>query len=337
VNDIVSAEVNEDVSETIRFSDDKASSQISFQLAQDFYNEITGKSERLTDYSRDSFILRLDHIEQLHYLLEQSTEQYNIQAFNESYSVNYVDDCSERFSSLAKLKLQVSSRGSAIEDISIQYNMLIVLPKTKRAQEYKLNIRLISRVAKMEQMREQVRSMPIEIPLFQFENFKIATFSIDYIDISVANALMSVVKRWFSGIEKNQMNGYVKKARGYSHFLPRIFKYGLLGLCSYYLFISTDIYVSTGSQLNSAVTFLLISALSMLAAYRVGKYLGQKAESNLDSIYEQSYISFSGADENFVSASTLKIKNSRNKVVFAIIGTLIIGVFGSLIANQLIS
>ena len=115
--------------------DEKASNKISYQLAQDFYNEITGKSERIKEYSSDPFILKLHHVEQLHQRLFQSTEQYNICSFNENYSVVYVDDYSERFSSLSRLKLHVGARGSAIEEINIDYNILIILPKTKRPQE----------------------------------------------------------------------------------------------------------------------------------------------------------------------------------------------------------
>lgn len=337
MNDIVCSDIEDDLTEVINLGDEKASNQISYQLAQDFYNEMTGKSENIKDYSRDSFILKLHHIEQLHHLLEQSLEQYNIRAFNETYSVNYVDDCSERFSSLPKLKLQLSSRGAAVEDISIQYSILIVLPKTKRAQEYKINIRLLSRVAKLERMRDDINAMPIDIPLFQFEKHKVAVFSIDYIDISVANALMSVIKGWFNNIEKKELNSTIKKARKFSHFLPRLFKYGLLSLTSYFIFLASKTYVSSNSDLNSVVTFLLSASLSMFVSYRIGKYLGRKAEINLDNIYEQSYISFSGADENFVSKSATKIQSSRNKFIASVICTLIIGVCGSLIASGIIS
>lgn len=337
MSDLVNPDVECDVVDKIKLGDDKASSQISFQLAQDFYNEITGKAENIKDYSRESFILKLHHIEQLHHLLEQSLEQYNIQSFNENYSVNYVDDCSERFSSLAKLKLQVTSRGAAIEDINIQYNIFIVLPKTHRAQEYKINVFLVSRVAKMERAREEISGMPFEIPLFQFEKNKIAVFSIDYIDISVANALMSVIKNWFNNIEKHQLSPTIKKARKFSQFLPRLFKYGFLALSSYFIFLAAETYVTSESNLHTAVVFLLCASLTMFSSYRIGKYFGRKAEINLDSIYEQSYISFSGSDENYVAKSTTKIASSRNKVIKSIIVTLILGVCGSLVASGIIS
>ncbi|MDO6508715.1 hypothetical protein Q4506_17075 [Colwellia sp. 4_MG-2023] len=331
MNDIVTIN-NNDQEEVVNLGGDNASSQISFQLAQDFYNEITGKSENLKEFSRDSFILKLHHIEQLHHLLEQSTEQYNVVSFIETYSVNYVNDCSERFSSLAKLKLQVGARGAAIEDISVQYKLLIVLPKTQRPQEYKIHINLISRVAKMENMRSELNGMPFAVPLFQFETRKVAVFSIDYVDISVANALMSVIKGWFNSVEKNEISKVTKLIRSYSHFLPRLFKYGLLGLANYYVYKASQVFVPATADINAAVVFILMSLLTLFVTFQLGSYLGKKAERNLDSIYEQSYINFSGADENFVNISTTKIKNSRNRVLASLIGTLILGAGGSLLA-----
>jgi len=331
MNDIVAIDKNES-EEVVNLGSDNASSQISFQLAQDFYNEITGKSENIKEFSRDSFILKLHHIEQLHHLLEQSTEQYNVVSFIETYSVNYVNDCSERFSSLAKLKLQVGARGAAIEDISVQYKLLIVLPKTQRPQEYKIHVKLISRVAKMEHMRSEIQGMPFAVPLFQFETRKVAVFSIDYVDISVANALMSVIKGWFNSVEKNQIGKTTKLLRSYSHFLPRVFKYGLLGLANYYVYKASKVFVPEASDINSAVVFIFLSLFSLFITFQLGSYLGKKAERNLDSIYEQSYISFSGADETFVKNSATKIKNSRSRVFLSLIGTLVLGAGGSLLA-----
>ncbi|MCG9713442.1 hypothetical protein L1D29_11525, partial [Shewanella insulae] len=132
-------------------------------------------------------------------------------------------------------------------------------------------------------------------------------------------------------------NSTIKKARKFSHLLPRVFKYGLLSLTSYFIFLASKTYVSSNNDLNAVVVFLLCASLSMFVSYRLGKYLGRKAEINLDSIYEQSYISFSGADENFVSKSAVKIKNSRNKFIFSVVGALVIGVCGSLIASGIIS
>lgn len=337
MNDIVNVIDEEALSQSINLGEGRASSTISYQLAQDFYNEITGKSESLEEYSRESFVLKLHHIEQLHHIIEQSTEQYNIKSFNENYSVKYVDDCSERFSSLERFKLQVSSRGAAVEAINIQYNLLIVLPKTHRVQEYKIHIKLVSRVVKMEKMREELTQMPIDMPLFPFENLRLANFAIDYIDVSVANSLMSVIKSWFNNIEKSGMHPLLKESRKFSFLLPRIFKYGLLGLSTYNLYLASLTFVSTTASLHSTVIFLLFSSLIMFISYKTGIYLGRKAEFNLDSIYVPSYISFSGADENFVAKSEVKIKSSRNKVILAIASTILLGSISSILVNYIIN
>lgn len=321
-------------SAVVVLGDDKASQKISFQLAQDFYNEITGKSERLKELSNDSFILKLHDIEQLHYRLEQSTEQYNICSFNESYSVSYVDDSSERFSSIERLKLHVGTRGSAIEEIVVQYKMLIVLPKTNRPQEYKITVKMASRVARIESMRKEFGTMPFEIPLFHFENAKTASFEIEYIDSTVAHAFMSVLKKWFNSLEKNSTTTTIKTIRKLSQFIPKLTKYSLLTIACLYIYNSSSMYLlSLDVNARSITLFTLSSILVSYLSLRIGMAIGKIIESNLDSIYEQSYINFSSADDNFVKQSSINIRKSKINALSGLIITFLVGISCSLIAN----
>ncbi|WP_448249091.1 hypothetical protein [Thalassotalea agariperforans] len=317
----------------VALGDEKASTKISFQLAQDFYNEITGKSERLRELYSDPFVLKLAHVEQLHHRLEQSTEQYNVCSFHETYSVNYIDDSSERFSSLERLKLHVGSRGTAVEEVIIKYNILIILPKTSRPQEYIISIRMASRVAKIETMRKQLDSVPFNIPLYQMETAKAASFAIEYVDSTVANALMSVIKSWFNTVDRNAIPSAVKIARKFSHFAPRLTKYSLLSLICYYVYVFSDKILIENINTKIAVIFSLASVLLAYLSIRIGSFFGNRIEYNLDSIYEQSYINFSGADENYVLESATKIKNSKLKAAAHFVTTIIIGIGCSLIAN----
>lgn len=313
--------------------DEKATNQISFQLAQAFYNEITGKSERLRELYSDPFILKLNDVEQLYHRLVQSTEQYNISAFHESYTVNYVDDSSERFSSLQRLKLHNGAKGVAVEEIIISYCILIVLPKSNRPQEYKITVKLASRVAKIEEMRKQVSSMPFEIPLYQLENANAASFSIDYVDSTVANALMSVIKSWFNTVEKNSISSMVKIARSLSHFVPRITKYGLLSMVCFSVWQLSNTFLVQDVHIKTATLFTLLSVLAAFLSVRLGMFTGKRAEIALDSIYEQSYINFSGADENFVKMSSDRIRKSKIKALFNLVCTITIGIGCSLLAD----
>ncbi|MBL0674843.1 hypothetical protein [Aeromonas dhakensis] len=334
VNEIVNYEENPD--SIVVLGDGKASQKISFQLAQDFYNEITGKSEKLRESSSEPFVLRITHIEQLYHRLVQSTEQYNICSFNENYSINYVDDSSERFSSLNRLKLHVGARGTAIEEVIISYKFLIILPKTSRPQEYTITIKMASRVAKIEGMRKEFGSMPFGIPLFQFESAKVAVFSIDYVDSTVANALMSVIKGWFGSIEKNYVPKYIKFLRRFSHIIPKVTKYFFLFLVSYYVYdLSYKLLPNEGVGIRDAVQFLLVSFLVTYISVSFGMFIGKRIENNLDNIYEQSYVSFTGADENFVKHSSVNIKRSKVRALINLVLTIIIGVGCSVVANNL--
>jgi hypothetical protein len=336
MNDIVDFGVEDETNEAVVLGSEQASSKISFQLAQDFYSEITGKSENLKERENDSFILTLSNIEQLDYRINQLTEQYNICSSSEIYSIKYVDDSSERFSSLERLKLHAGSKGSAVEEINIQYNLLIILPKTQRPQEYKVKATLVSRVSKIEKMKDELGPIAIGIPLYQFERMKTAIFSIDYIDASVANALMSSLKSWFNGLEKSSTSKPLKFGRSVSHYFPALFKYSLLALSCYYSYTVSEQFVAEKStNLHSTSLYILSVLLTVFLSYKAGDFLGRKAEISLDKIYEPSYIKLSEADETFVrNAST---ENTKNLYIFfgSTLFTTLLGVFSSIIASKL--
>lgn len=325
----------DDRENVVILGDERAANQISFQLAQDFYNEITGKSERLRELNSEPFILRLNDVEQLHRRLKQSTEQYNIVSFHETYVVNYVDDSSERYSSLERFKLHNGAKGAAVEEIIVSFKMLIVLPQTKRPQEYKITVKLASRVAKIEGMRSQIGSLPFDISLCHLEGLNAASFSIEYVDSTVATALMSVLKCWFNTVEKNSISSSIKIIRKYSYFAPRLTKYGLLFTSCYLGWGLSSVFLVENVNTRVAVLFVLGSILCAYISINLGRFLGKKTEMSLDSIYEQSYINFSGADDNFINNSSSKIRASKFKAAINLVITIVIGVGCSLVASWL--
>ncbi|EKF9881373.1 hypothetical protein FXE82_16745 [Vibrio cholerae] len=336
MSEIISFEPIDNGNDVVVIGDEKASQQISFQLAQDFYNEITGKSETQSDKYSDSFIYNLSDIEQLHYRINQSTEQYNICSANVIYSVKYTDDSSERFSSLERLKLHAPAKGQAVEELSIVYNILIVLPKVNRPQEYKIKITLVSRVAKIEKMRAELSSFPFQVPLHQFEKATTLRYSIDFVDISVANALASCIKSWSDSLTKTEPNTILQWFRDKSDFLPIISKYSLLSVSSYYIWCLSSKYVPVEDYvLRTIVLFVLASILFSFVSYKLGSYLGSIAGSNIDNTYEKSYICISNSDTNLVTKATKNISKSLRKSVISIVVTVVLGVASSLIANSI--
>ncbi|MGZ8892964.1 MAG: hypothetical protein ACXW1R_08580 [Halobacteriota archaeon] len=336
MNDIVSIAKEDDENEPIRIGDDSAHKSISFQLAQDFYNEITGKSERLTEKIQSSFVLTLSDIEQLNHRLVQSTEQYNVASENVAFSVKYVGDSGERFSSLERLKLHAGHKGRAIEEIDLVYNLLLVLPKTRRPQEYKISISLISRVAKIEGMRDEFDAFPFPVPLFQFERLKTGEATIDFVDITVANAIMSTIKSWADGLPTSQTSNILKVLRSKSRYAPVILKYGFLAVVTFYISKYSKELLTAEVGLRETAEFILYSILTSFVFYRIGLFIGEIAEKNLGQVYEISYINFTPADERLVEKSREKVVRSMFYSGASLFMAFAISISSSIVATYLL-
>ncbi|WP_447955984.1 hypothetical protein [Vreelandella sp. EE7] len=329
--------VNEDKNKKQVILGDEGSQQaMSFKLAQAFYNEITGRSERLKEDFNSSFILTMDNIQQLHHRILQSTSQYNVATANASFSIEYLNESSERFSSIERFVAHAGSKGIAIEEVNISYNILVILPQTEKPQEYRINISLISRCAKLEKMKKDIENLPVSIPMWQFESKVTCRASIDFVDISVANAFMSVIKSWNDCLEVTEMNYALKKIRPFSNFLPAICKYGLLVVGAYYTYNALNDFFQAPSS-ESTAKFVLLAILLNYVLLRLGNFIGQKSEKHLDKIYQLSYIKLSGADVKLAKDSSSSFRSSVTISLGYLALTFLIGVASSVFSNVVLS
>ena len=78
---------------------------------------------------------------------------------------------------------------------------------------------------------------------------------------------------------------------------------------------------------------IIFETISFLS-YRLGMFIGEFIEKNLDQIYELSYINFSPADVRFVDKSRAKINRSLVYSGFSMVGALILGITCSWVAGK---
>ncbi|WP_128816145.1 hypothetical protein [Aeromonas veronii] len=323
-------------SNDVILGDDSSQQAISFKLAQAFYNEITGKSEKLTEEFNPSFILTQSDVNQLHHRIIQSTAQYNVQSANASFSVGYVNDSSERFSSIERFMAHAGTKGQPVEEIAINYNILVILPKTNKPQEYKINVLLISRTAKVEGMKEHINDYPFSIPLWQFESKFTCRVSVDFVDITVANSFVSVIKSWIDCLEVTSMSPVLKKARPLSKFLPVLGKYGLLFVGVFYTQKQLPIYFEN-MEPSTTASFILIAILFNFLLIKIGHFIGYKSERHLDAIYQLSYVNFSGADLRLARDSEGSVRSNLKKSLCYILTTIVLSVLSNGISNYIYS
>jgi hypothetical protein len=329
LNDIVA-------SDDVVFGPGNESKAISYQVAQDFYNEITGKAESTTEYIKKPFILRMGNLELLHSRITQSAEQYNVQSLNSYFSVKYVDDSSERFSGIDRFRLHAGNKGLAIQEVDLVFNMLVVLPKTKRPQEYKLSISLVSRVARLESLQDDFEEANFDLPFFHLLGMRTGEIKISYVDITVANAFMSIVKSWVETLEECNSSALSRFARKHCGKLPVVMKYIFLSLASFVSY-KISFQVLSGLTLTAQTTalFILFSLLFGFLAFRLGAFVGYYSSRGISRTYELSYIRLSTADEALVSKSSATMRSRIVKSSWALGSSFVIAVASTLAVGYL--
>ncbi|WP_019602888.1 hypothetical protein [Teredinibacter turnerae] len=336
MNEVISAHNDKD-GNSIIVGGDSAGSKISFQLAQDFYNEITGKSEKIGEKHDLPVIINKNDIEQLNFRVLQTLEQYNVISLNYAVSVKYINDSSERFSSIERFSLHAENKGKAVENVSLEYRVLLVLPKLGRPQEYKITVELRSRECAIESMKDDFGQLKFGFPIFLFERSITAEFEIEFVDISVARSLMTTLNDWYETLEKTSVNALIKYVRSKSSTFPSIGSWLVLLSSLYFTFKYSTVYFDQSAQndFQHLGLFVLSFGTFISAMHRIGNWLGKISERSIDSIYESSYINLSKSDLNLVSSSAMSRKKSLYKVIASVLITLTYGVSASLVANAI--
>ena len=174
---------------------------VSMQMVQDVYNEITGKTENISKSYRLHHKTSLVDLEQLNIKIHQLYEQYNIIEDNCNVTLYHVDDCKEVFSSFERFKLGDKSSLSSVGNIRLQYNFLILLPKTNRPQPYKIEVDIHSRAA-IKQKASKEHGMARRI--MHIVASRTAILEIEYIDYTVARNFRTAIDSWFNGLEQSK-------------------------------------------------------------------------------------------------------------------------------------
>lgn len=307
---------------------------VSMQLVQSIYNELTGKSEKISHGYAKPYQIMIEDLEQLNTKIIQLQEQYQISSHNCSVTIYYYKDTRETYSSFERFKLVDKSRLSPINSIVLKYNFLIKLPKTNRLQNYNLSIRLSSRITAVKELKEDLPE-EFELPMFLLD--RNAQVTIEYVDYLVARNFQDAIKGWVDGLTENQFPKIVQHIRQKAHYIPRITKYGmgLLVLCL--ILDLVNIFLPKGSvELNVLTKFLLIAMSVQFLTFNIADWLGGLSGKGLRSMHEISYIKINKGDEREIEKALRENKYAMIKIILGILGTIILGVITEVIAGYLV-
>lgn len=286
--------------------------EVSIQVLQGIYHELTGKSEDVSKTYDDAFKVVIGDIEQLHHRMNQTCEQYHIKGSNCSVKLFYLDDTQETFSSFERFRAFNSGSTSAVESVLLTYNLMIVPPKTGQVQSYTISIRLASKVAIERKMRQ---GMPMSMPkIFRvMTSSRTAVVSVKYVDYAIARTLLNCVDEWFKTLPKSSANGVVLFLQDYSSYIRLLTRYLALGCVFVVLFLNLSSFVGPDADGFTIVRFLLCASVGMFAAYRLADHLGSAAEDSLDAWSAVSYVQLTTGDKAAIEEAAT---SNRASLVF---------------------
>lgn len=306
------------------------------QVYQAIYNDITGKTENITDEYSKNFRVSIEDLIQLKHKVSQFCEQYNVEGQNHNITIYHIKATKERFSSFERFSAYNSSNTSPIERIVIELNILIVLPKVRKPQPYKVRIALTSGLAMLAKHEKDFpKNVPVNmiIKAIQAES---AEVEIEYIDYIVARSISDLIREWIESLPQTESSQKILKLQNNSHYV-RSFIYVSFTLITILFSLKFANIVLSSTSLSEVrlSSFLILSMSFVFFAYRLGIFLGHRVERAIDSIKgnEFSVININNGDKTLIEKQRNKIKKSKVKVLKESLIAVVLGFLGSVLAN----
>ncbi len=281
------------------------------QVLQEVYNEITGKTEKLSRNFRANHNVTIGDLIQLNTKIEQLYEQYNIVNNNCSVKVFHIDDCNDQFSSFERFKLYDSSKMSPIENVRLEYNFLIILPKIGRPQPYKLEIDINSRVATKLRAETEVGMPRRMIGIF---GRRTAHVELEYIDYTVARNFMVAIDQWFSALPNNPSSKIMEILQDKSEHLSFIFRISTAVFILWYLLSNKVELLGKTPTLNQLFSASVIGFGAVYILSSIAAKLGSICEQEIDTFQPISYLQINRGDSEAIHKFK---KNNRNSLLKA--------------------
>ncbi|WP_421783516.1 hypothetical protein [Kiloniella litopenaei] len=307
---------------------------VSMQIVQDIYNQITDKNEEISKGIDSPYQVNIEDLKQLNQKVIQMLEQYHVKACNCSVTVYHEKSQKQLYSSFDRFELYDKSITTATESVLVTYHVLIVPPISKRVQSYTLSIRIGSKITILKEVSNNGTLPPA---ILKFISGNHAKITVEYIDYTIARNFMDTIDSWFKSLDTDQHSKVVKFIHKYSHFIPTTLKYSSLALSGYLLLeYASNIIPTDSTNLNLLFISLCCTFGLTFIVYSIFVSIGKYIEGNLYSISEISYVNLNKGDDRAITKAKKNNKRDTIKSIVSVVGALSLGILSSVIANLVI-
>ncbi len=278
---------------------------------QAFYHAITGETENLNRYFNELYQAEESDIENLHNKIIQTIDQYDVIANNLQVKVYFENDQSEKFSSFERFRIQGKAEARRTEAVVLKYNFLIKLPQTNTTQSYEIFVRIASNIIAIKEMQK-------ETPSFMWNRLKYKNghVAIEFVDYTVARALMATIAEWFEGLPRFKPNPifdyFKRKSDSYTTLFRSVF---ILLYLVFFWFSALSLTEGTSAQLLKGI---VVSVGLVTVIGQLGWWFGVLLRNFISAYIYPSYVCLTNGDRRMIEQL-----GSQNKAIMKFNGLLI--------------
>ncbi len=273
---------------------------------QDVYHQLTGRTEQIRKRYKENLLIEFSEIEQLNHKIRQLCDVHHVVAGNNTVTVFHAKERKEQFTSFERFGAYNSNTASPTVSLVLRYNFSIVVAGNSRPQEYVVNIRLTSKVAALEQIKEDAPPF-IRGRLFSFMAGPVAEVTVDYADYVVARGFLEAVDEWVKGCRNTPSSKTLQFLQTHSHAISDIVQVLAAGVISYFAYHAIPGIVAVEPTAATWARFSIVFIGGGYIVLHIAKKLAVWLEQAIDSFPELSYVHLNRGDELLVeSAKKLK-------------------------------
>lgn len=301
---------------------------VSMQLIQQIYKEVTGKVEKLTKQYRINHKTDFQDLENLNFRIEQALEQYHVAEKACTVTLYHTDDSKERFSSFDRSRVYEAGSPSPVENVTIEYDFLIILPQAKKPQPYKISIGVVSRAAVLSRKDQFDTRRSIIYTIGSITGM----VSVDYVDYAVARNFMATINQWFDSLPQENDSSALMAAKKFSHHFYWIARNLSAAICAYALYraLSAQAIAATAILPNAVLAFSLIYITTGIASQ-----FGRSLENFIDFKQSCSYLKLNRGDERVISEIGSSNMRAMLGASAALVGAVIVNIIAAWIAAKI--
>lgn len=305
----------------------------SLSLAQAIYHHVTNKTETLSQSFKDRYSINEEEIFNLIHILKQTAQRHHEGEWSCVIDHSLFKGSRTRYSSLERFKVVDKGQSEPTSEVVITYDFLSKNPYMAAADEirperYKIVV-YISQEPYLALVDEEDSRPSFLTRLMTFPSINV---KINYVDYTIARALLSAVKDWVAALEtqkQSKISNIIRKNELSIHsVIPTAF-----AAC---IFIGSS--GLAGNLKEAQWSFLLASMALAVLFYGFGSLISELLMVNIYKTVKPTTINITRGDANNISLIEKKISRSKAVIGFifvTVVAAIFINVFSSFIYSWL--